>query len=45
MVNSALSNDALNVNYINLRYITDSFNSGEKRMILVTVNATHEIPY
>ena len=29
----------------NLRYITDIFNGGEKQIILVTVNATHEIPY
>ena len=45
MVNSTIFNDVLNVNYINLRYITDTFNSGEKWIIFVTINATHEIPY
>ena len=45
MVNSTIFNDKLNLNYINLCYITDTFNSGEKWMILVTINAIHEIPY
>ena len=33
-INSAILNDALNVSNINVHYDTDSFNSGDKLMIL-----------
>ena len=40
-------NDALNVNYINVYYVTDSLNSGEKWLIplSLTISTTHKVPY